>query len=309
MRKSIITIVSVFVIGFVLGFFAHPVLARNYDVQVEVNDQLVTFDEKPYIEKMTGRTYVPIRFIAEKLGANVDWEQETKTVTIFNGSDSICLQIGSKVPTINNVAMANQLDAPARLDNKRTYVPLRFVSEVLGQNVLWDKYNRLVRISDKPFVVTEKLSEEQKKRLMSYPYPVVLAEDNYGSQAVGETYKIKHKMVEYKEYCCNDGTMTEEEFLAKTREPIELLNVLKPNQEFITDVDLSYYIHHPIGSDRTRGILQTYEPDGNITEQDIEFGFDYGQRFVAEGEPRDSRHWFEKYDVKPLSTAKVVGKK
>ena len=34
------------------------------------------------------------------------------------------------------------------------------ISEVLGQNVLWDKYNRLVRISDKPFVVTEKLSEE-----------------------------------------------------------------------------------------------------------------------------------------------------
>ncbi|MDD4572486.1 MAG: hypothetical protein PHN47_08415, partial [Clostridia bacterium] len=27
---------------------------------------------------------------------------------------------------------------------------MRFVSEVLGQNVLWDKYNRLVRISDKP---------------------------------------------------------------------------------------------------------------------------------------------------------------
>jgi len=308
LRKTIISFIAVFMIGFVLGFFAHPVLARNYDVQVEVNDQLVTFDEKPYIEKMTGRTYVPIRFIAEKLGANVDWDQETKTVTIFNGSDSICLQIGSQVPTINNIAMAQQLDAPARLDNKRTYVPLRFVSEVLGQNVLWDKYNRLVRISDKPFVVTEKLSEEQKKRLMSYPYPVVLAEDNYGSQEVGETYKIDQKMVERKEYRNSKG-ITDEEILAKIREPIELLNVLKPNQEFITDVDLNYYIYHPVGPIRTRGILQTYEPDGTITEQDIEFGFGYGQRFVAEGEPRDPNHWFEEYDTKPLSKPKVVGKK
>jgi len=308
LRKTIISLISVFVIGFVLGFFAHPVLARNYDVQVEVNDQLVTFDEKPYIEKMTGRTYVPIRFIAEKLGANVDWDQETKTVTIFNGSDSICLQIGSKIPTINNVAMANQLDAPARLDNKRTYVPLRFVSEVLGQNVLWDKYNRLVRISDKPFVVTEKLSEEQKKRLMSYPYPVVKAEDHYARQKVGETYEIDKKMVEDKEYGNSLG-FTDEEILAKMREPIELLNVLKPNQEFITDVDLSYTIHKPIGSIRTRGILQTYESDGTITEQDIEFGFDYGQRFVAEGEPHDPNHWFEEYETKPLSKVKVVGKK
>ncbi|MDD4572485.1 MAG: copper amine oxidase N-terminal domain-containing protein [Clostridia bacterium] len=108
MKKTIISLIAVFTIGFVLGFFTHPVLARNYDVQVEVNDQLVTFDEKPYIEKMTCRTYVPIRFIAEKLGANVDWEQDSKTVTILNGNDRICLEIGSKIPTINNIAMAQQ---------------------------------------------------------------------------------------------------------------------------------------------------------------------------------------------------------
>ncbi len=182
------------------------------------------------------------------------------------------------------------------------------ISEVLGQNVLWDKYNRLVRISDKPFVVTEKLSEEQKKRLMNYPYPVVLAEDNYGSQEVGETYKIKRKMVEDKEYGNSLG-FTDEEVLAKMQEPIELLNVIESNQEFVTDVDLIYYVQHPIGPARIRGILQTYEPDGTITEQDIEFGFGYGQRFVSEGEPRDPRHWFEEYDTKPLSKPKVVGKK
>jgi len=72
-----------------------------------------------------------------------------KTVAITKDNDGICLQIGSKVATINSIPMANELDAPARLENKRTYVPLRFISEVLGQNVLWDKYNRLVRISDK----------------------------------------------------------------------------------------------------------------------------------------------------------------
>ena len=182
------------------------------------------------------------------------------------------------------------------------------ISEVLGQNVLWDKYNRLVRISDKPFVVTEKLSEEQKKRLMNYPYPVVLAEDNYGSQAVGETYKIKHKMVEFKEWFQREGRTTKD-VLEYTQRPIDILNVLKTNQAFFTDADLCYYITKSVGSTRIRGILQTYEPDGTITEQDIEYGFDYGQRFVAEGDSRDPNHWFEEYDVKPLSKVKVVGKK
>ncbi|HHV16815.1 MAG TPA: hypothetical protein GXX58_09640 [Gelria sp.] len=91
--------------------------------------------------------------------------------------------------------------------------------------------------------------------------------------------------------------------------PIDILNVLKPNQEFITDADLCYYVTHPIGPNRIRGILQTYEPDGTITEQDIEYGFGYGQYFVSEGEPRDPNHWFEEYDTKPLSKPKVVGKK
>ena len=35
----------------------------------------------------------------------------------------------------------------------------------------------------------------------------------------------------------------------------------------------------------------------------------YGQYFVSKGEPRDPNHWFEEYDVNPLSKVKVVGKK
>ena len=33
-------------------------------------------------EIINDRTYVPIRFVAEELGADVQWNEETKTVTI-----------------------------------------------------------------------------------------------------------------------------------------------------------------------------------------------------------------------------------
>ena len=45
-----------------------------------LNDKLVTLNAAPYIE--SGRTMVPVRFVSESLGANVQWDQKTKTVTI-----------------------------------------------------------------------------------------------------------------------------------------------------------------------------------------------------------------------------------
>lgn len=46
-----------------------------------VNDKLFTLNIAPYIEN--DRTYVPVRFVSEALGANVQWDDNTKTVTII----------------------------------------------------------------------------------------------------------------------------------------------------------------------------------------------------------------------------------
>ena len=72
------------------------------------------------------------------------------------------MQPGSKVVKMNGMDMATPLDAPPRimLGTKRTVVPLRFISENMGYNVLWDGENRIVRISDKPFMATKELTAE-----------------------------------------------------------------------------------------------------------------------------------------------------
>lgn len=45
-----------------------------------VNDTLVTLDAAPYIKK--SRTLVPVRFVSEALGADVQWNEKTRVVTI-----------------------------------------------------------------------------------------------------------------------------------------------------------------------------------------------------------------------------------
>jgi hypothetical protein len=45
-----------------------------------VNNKKVVLDVPPEIKN--GRTFVPIRFVSENLGAQVEWEASTQTITI-----------------------------------------------------------------------------------------------------------------------------------------------------------------------------------------------------------------------------------
>lgn len=294
------------VIGFILGLTTYPVLAEDTNVQVEVNGKSIDFpDQKPFIDRPTGRTYIPMRRAGEALGCNITWDQDTKTVNVQKpGSpDVIQLQIGSKTPKLNGLPMANDLDAPARLEGLpggtwRTVVPLRFISETMGLNVLWDGGNRLVRISDKPFIAAKELTAEQKARLMAYPYP---ADQN------GKTYEVTHKMVEAKEYYKGlSNPNLPGSILEYMMQPIHLKAIIKSNQRFITDADLCYSSMVPEGDQRIRGILQTYNTDGTITEQDIEYGFAYGAEFVRDGQPIQGSHWLNDQVIVQLSKPKRV---
>lgn len=83
----------------------------------------------PYIAD-NNRTYVPLRFISESLGHQVNWEQSTQSVNIDN---KIIATVGSKDVNVNG--KMTQMDGEVTLVENRTYVPLRFVSENLGYNV------------------------------------------------------------------------------------------------------------------------------------------------------------------------------
>lgn len=89
--------------------------------------------EKPYIVGV-GVTLVPIRVISESFGAEVNWDGETKTVTVVDGDTTIVVTVGSKTATVNGEEKELE-EAPELTENGFTMIPLRFISENLGAEV------------------------------------------------------------------------------------------------------------------------------------------------------------------------------
>lgn len=112
---------------------------------VWLDGEPMTFEVAPVIEN--DRTMVPYRAIFEKLGYQVGWDADTRSVTAVKGSTTIKLTIGSKTVTVNGGTVTSDTAPVIRQD--RTLVPLRLVSEYSGCDVLWDKNTRTVAMYHK----------------------------------------------------------------------------------------------------------------------------------------------------------------
>lgn len=116
----------------------------SHDVIVRINGEGIDFAQRPMVYK--DRTMVPLRAIFEALGASVDWNDETKTVTSKKGDTEISLQINSNQLYKNGEV--KELDAPAILYNSTTLVPARAVAEAFGCDVQWNSDARIVEITN-----------------------------------------------------------------------------------------------------------------------------------------------------------------
>jgi len=120
----------------------HSFTVINPAIKVFLDGEAMSFEVPPFIEQ--DRTMVPFRAIFEALGAIVQWDAETRTVTALRDNMEIKLAIDG--PAYKNGA-AISLDVPAKIVNSRTFVPLRFVSEALGAAVTWENTNKTVTIT------------------------------------------------------------------------------------------------------------------------------------------------------------------
>lgn len=73
---------------------------------------------------------VPVRAIAEALGAEVKWDGASRKVTIVRGGRELVLTIDNPKATINGKTFT--MDTRPVIRQGRTMVPLRFVGELLG---------------------------------------------------------------------------------------------------------------------------------------------------------------------------------
>ncbi|WP_202707093.1 N-acetylmuramoyl-L-alanine amidase family protein [Sporosalibacterium faouarense] len=107
-------------------------------VNVEINGQALESDVPPLV--YDERTLVPIRFVAENLNAEVNWHQEEQEAVINALGKEIILKPNSSQVIIDGEKKELPYGVPAKIVNDgRTMVPLRFVSEELGCSVKWDQ--------------------------------------------------------------------------------------------------------------------------------------------------------------------------
>jgi transcriptional regulator CtsR len=110
------------------------------DPSYYVNNKVKTMDTAPFI--MEDRTLLPIRYVAEELGARVEWDNDERKVTITLEGTRIELWIERNYAMVDGLYRAideyNPNVKPIIVLPGRTMLPLRFIAENLGCQVEWD---------------------------------------------------------------------------------------------------------------------------------------------------------------------------
>lgn len=119
----------------------------SQNISVKISNKKINFDQPPVLYR--DRTMVPMRRIFEELGAEVFWDQRTKTASGKRGDRTVKFVIGNDEMYINNKCV--KLDVPAMLLSGRTLVPVRAISEGFGCDVDWDIPTSTVLIEPKVF--------------------------------------------------------------------------------------------------------------------------------------------------------------
>lgn len=134
-----------------------PVNWSPSEIKMAVDGVQVNFpDQQPMLDASAGRTYIPIRFLAEALGAEVNWDDENKVVKIKNkyieGEDTnliYFLKIGSNKIVVAEYHNGGDISTGVSvfympenvrptLEGNRTLIPFRYITELMGSQVYFD---------------------------------------------------------------------------------------------------------------------------------------------------------------------------
>ncbi len=120
--------------------------ATDETITVTLDGKSIIFPDQDPLQQ-SGRVMVPLNAILEAMGAEVTWDKTAKTVTAILNDQSLVLKIGSSTASVNGETL--EMDTPAIIQNSRTLVPVRFISEGLGLTVDWDQTAAQVSLTSK----------------------------------------------------------------------------------------------------------------------------------------------------------------
>lgn len=112
-----------------------------------INDQSIALDATPFIK--SGRTLVPLRFIGEIFGADIEWEGKSQKIhfqlsalecDFWIGNTNVLKKIGP------NFSKKFNIDVAPLIKNNRTFVPVRVITDLFGGEVLYDLKTKTITI-------------------------------------------------------------------------------------------------------------------------------------------------------------------
>lgn len=250
----------VFVMIFLFSTVGHAV--DNRTIQVSMNGGNIPVTQVPIIKDgqvidmetpsfvYIDRTLVPLRFVAESFGANVDWNQKTQTAIVTHKDKKIDLTINSDIAVLNNEKKSLDKNSIPKLvtfsnNDTRTMVPLAFMSEMLGYEVGWDEVVKSAYINSKPETKPEQPKEPE-------------------IDLTNKVMDIKHELVDGKEAIVIYGTKEVKLNTIKFKEPerisIDLMDSTLQGSTFYNyDYDLGFI----------KGVRASqFSPDNNYKPED-----------------------------------------
>lgn len=128
MKKTLAVILALLVV-----MMASSVLAA--DITVSVYGENVEFDQAPEI--IDGVLMLPFRYVVEKMGAKVNWNEETRTVFAELNGSFLTLQIGNETVFLGSEAV--EIDKAPVIVNSRTLVPTAIIETLSQASVEWNE--------------------------------------------------------------------------------------------------------------------------------------------------------------------------
>jgi hypothetical protein len=89
---------------------------------------------------------VPCRAVGDAIACSVNWDNNTRTVTVKRDKTTLLLTANNNTAYLNDKAITS--DVPSTIINDRLYLPLRLVAESFGAKVFWDDVKYTVSIID-----------------------------------------------------------------------------------------------------------------------------------------------------------------
>lgn len=115
----------------------------------EAGGRTFPMDVAPYVKD--GRTYVPVRYLANALGVrdqDITWDPNTQKVTLRKGDITLYLMVGNLEMMSTNASTSAKnfipMDVAPEVVNGRICLPARYVAEGFSYRVQWDPAEQAV---------------------------------------------------------------------------------------------------------------------------------------------------------------------